>query len=139
VQVDLGTLPARYHQAFNDRDFDVWREVFDENVELVVDGMTFRGVDAAVAYGIGSVTQFPGLYIESERLVAESGDTVVTEISLVNGDPASGHDRQQGTTCEISRVRDGRIVSCRSYYMAETGDSEDAVRVPARVAMLRHS
>jgi hypothetical protein len=61
VQVDLGTLPARYHQAFNDREFDVWREVFDENVELVVDGMTFRGVDAAVAYGIGSVTQFPGL------------------------------------------------------------------------------
>jgi signal transduction histidine kinase/ketosteroid isomerase-like protein len=132
VQVDLGTLSARYHQAFNDRDFDVWREVFDENVELVVDGMPFRGVDAAVAYGVGSVTQFPGLYIESERLIAESGDTVVTEISLVNGDPASGHYRQQGTTCEIIRVRDGRIVSCRSYYMAEAGDSEDAVRVPAR-------
>jgi ketosteroid isomerase-like protein len=95
VQVDLGTLPARYHQAFTDRDFDVWREVFDEDVELVIDGMTFRGVDAAVAYGVGSVTQFPGLYIDSERLVAESADTVVTEIRLVNGDRASGHFRQQ--------------------------------------------
>jgi hypothetical protein len=55
----LGEIPARYHRAFNDRDFDVWREVFDEHVELVVDGMTFRGVDAAVAYGVGSVTQSP--------------------------------------------------------------------------------
>jgi ketosteroid isomerase-like protein len=114
----LGEIPARYHRAFNDRDFDVWREVFDEHVELVVDGMTFRGVDAAVAYGVGSVTQFPGLYIGSDRVVAESGDTIVTEIELVNGDLASGRFRRQGTTCEISRVRDGRIVSCRSYYMA---------------------
>jgi hypothetical protein len=72
------------------------------------------------------VTQFPGLHIDSERLAAESGDTVVTEIRLVNGDPASGHFRRQGTVCEISRVRDGRIVSCRSYYMAETGVGEDA-------------
>jgi GAF domain-containing protein/ketosteroid isomerase-like protein len=132
VQVDLRTLPARYHQAFNDRDFDVWREVFDEDVELVIDGMTFRGVDAAVGYGVGSVTQFPGLYIESERVLAESGDTVVTEIRLVNGDPAGGRRRRQGTACEVSRVRDGRIVSCRSYYMAELGNTEDALRVPAR-------
>jgi hypothetical protein len=48
----LGEIPARYHKAFNDRDFDVWREIFDEDVELVVDGMTIRGVDAAVAYGV---------------------------------------------------------------------------------------
>lgn len=33
----LGALTTRYHQAFNERDFDVWREVFDEDVELVVD------------------------------------------------------------------------------------------------------
>jgi signal transduction histidine kinase/ketosteroid isomerase-like protein len=132
VQVDFRSLPARYHQAFNDRDFDVWREVFDEDVELVVDGMTLRGVDAAVAYGVRSVTQFPGLHIASECVVAESGDTVVTEIRLVNGDPASGRCRQQGTACEVSRVRYGRIVSCRSYYMAELGGTDDAVRVPAR-------
>jgi signal transduction histidine kinase/ketosteroid isomerase-like protein len=128
----LGEIPARYHKAFNDRDFDVWREIFDEDVELVVDGMTFRGVDAAVAYGVGSVTQFPGLYIGSDRVVAESGDTIVTEIELVNGDLASGRFRRQGTTCEISRVRDGRIVSCRSYYMAAAAEGEDTVRVPAR-------
>ena len=128
----LTDLSRRYHQAFNDRDFDVWREVFDDEVDLVVDGMTFRGVDAAIAYGVGSVTQFPGLRIEAERVVAESADTVVTEIEMVNGDPAGGHVRRQGTACEIISVRGGRIMACRSYYMTETADSDDAVRVPAR-------
>jgi signal transduction histidine kinase/ketosteroid isomerase-like protein len=130
--MDLGTLLARYHRAFNDRDFDVWREVFDEDVELLVDGVPFRGVDAAVAYGAGSVSQFPGLYIASERIVAESGDTIVSEIGLVTGDPAGGHGRQQGMACEICRVRDGRIVSCRSYYMPGPAGRADTVRVPIR-------
>jgi hypothetical protein len=49
---------------------------------------------------------------------------------LVNGDPASGHCRQQATACEISRVRDGRIVSCRSYYMAETRGRRDRLDPP---------
>src|ERR1051325_5836041 len=94
--------------------------------------MTFRGVDAAIAYGVGSVTQFPGLRIQAERVVAETADTVVTEIEMVNGDPAGGHVRRQGTACEIIRVHDGRIAACRSYYMAETAKTEDAVRVPTR-------
>ncbi|MDT4932265.1 MAG: hypothetical protein QOK11_157 [Pseudonocardiales bacterium] len=130
--MDLAALAARYHRAFNDRDFDVWREVFDEDVELLVDGVPFRGVDAAVAYGVGSVSQFPGLFIAVERVVAESVDTIVTEVDLVSGDPASGHSRTTGTTCEICRVRDGRIVSVRSYYMPEPADRADAVRVPIR-------
>src|ERR1700719_2514457 len=130
--MDLAALAARYHRAFNDRDFDVWREVFDEDVDLLIDGMPFRGVEDAVGYGFGSVSQFPGLYIASERIVAQSNDTIVTEIRLVNGHPASANSRQQGTACEICRVRDGRIVSCRSYYMAEPAGREDAVRVPAR-------
>jgi signal transduction histidine kinase len=128
----LGTLAARYHRAFNDRDFDVWREVFDEDVELFVDGKSFRGVDAAVAYGVGSVSQFPGLYIASERILAESGDTIVTEIQLMNGDPASGQSRRQGTACEISQVRHGHIVSVRSYYMAEPAGGPEAVVVLSR-------
>jgi signal transduction histidine kinase/ketosteroid isomerase-like protein len=132
VPVELSSLLERYHRAFNDRDFDVWREVFDDDVELLIDGMSFRGVDAAVAYGVGSVSQFPGLYIAFERTVAESQNTIVSEIDLVSGDPASGHSRQQGTACEVVRVRDGRIVSCRSYYMPEPADRADVVRVPAR-------
>jgi len=53
VGSEPGELPARFHRAFNDRDFDAWREVFHEDVELVVDGMTFTGVEAALAYGAG--------------------------------------------------------------------------------------
>jgi hypothetical protein len=37
-------------------------------------------VDAAVAYGIRSVTEFPGHYIDSERVAAQADDAVVTEI-----------------------------------------------------------
>jgi signal transduction histidine kinase len=124
-------LIVRYHRAFNDRDFEVWREIFDPDVELLVDGMPFHGVDAAIAYGVGSTTQFPGLYIDSDRVVAESSDTIVAEAELVNGDRASGNFRRQGTVCEIWRLREGRVVSCRSYYMAEAAQ-EDAVRVPLR-------
>jgi len=51
---------------------------------------------------------------------------------MVHGDPAGGVSRRQGTVCEICRVRDGRIASVRSYYMAEPADVEEAVRVPAR-------
>ncbi|MDX6211307.1 MAG: hypothetical protein QOF82_394 [Frankiales bacterium] len=130
--MSFAALLARYHRAFNERDFDGWRDLFDADVELLVDGVPFRGVDAAVAYGVGSVTQFPGLYIASERIVAESGDTIVAEIDLVTGDPASGHSRRQGTACEICRVREGRIVSCRSYYMPEPAERQEAVRVPVR-------
>ena len=128
----LGALAARYHRAFNERDFDTWRDVFHEDVELLVDGMTFTGVEAALAYGFGSVTQFPSLYIGAERIVAVNGDIVVTEIDMVHGDPAGGISRRQGTACEICRVRDGRIASVRSYYMAEPADADEAVRVPAR-------
>ena len=132
MRTNPAALLARYHRAFNDRDFAVCRDVFDEDVELVVDGVPFRGVDAAVGYLAGSVGQFPGLTIAAERIVAATDDMVVGEIDLVNGDPTSGQSRRQGTACEICRVREGRIVSARSYYMAEPGGQEDAVRVPLR-------
>jgi signal transduction histidine kinase/ketosteroid isomerase-like protein len=130
--MDLMALPARYHRAFNEHAFEVWREVFDEDVEFFIDGLSLRGVDAVIAHGLESVSQSPGLHIASERIVAESGDTIVTEISLVAGDPARGGSRRAGTACEICRVRDGRIVSCRSYHMRDPAERLDAVRVPAR-------
>ncbi|MDQ1716387.1 MAG: hypothetical protein QOE89_340, partial [Pseudonocardiales bacterium] len=130
--MDLGALAARYRRAFSDRDFDVWRELLDEDVELFVDGMPFHGVEAAVAYGLASVGQFPGLAIASERVVAESGDTIVCEIDLVTGDRGGGQVRPQGTVCEILRVRDGRIVAIRSYYMPVPVERADGVRVPIR-------
>jgi GAF domain-containing protein len=123
-------LAARYHRAFNDREFNIWRAVLDDDVELIIDGDSFHGVDAAVGYGVGTVSRSPRLYITSDRVVAESDDTVVTEISLTNDDPDTGRVGQRGTAYEICRVRKGRIVSLYSYSslgMAQTGTDDQAL------------
>src|SRR4051795_3247109 len=57
--VDLRSIVARLHQAFNDRDLGAWSEVFDEDVELVVDGAAFRGVAAARAYVTAVFRELP--------------------------------------------------------------------------------
>ena len=132
--VNLRSLVARLHESFNDRDLDAWSEVFDDEVELVVDGAAFRGVAAARAYVTAVFREFPGLRIHGARVVAESGDTIVVEHQILNGDPSRGPLRPQGSVCEIYRVRDGRVVAYRSYYAAEGADREDVVRVPSRAA-----
>ena len=130
--VDLRSLVARLHESFNDRDLDAWSALFDEDVELVVDGAAFRGVDAARAYVTAVFREFPGLRIHGARIVAECGDTIVVEHQILNGDPSLGPLRPQGSVCEIYRVRDGRVVAYRSYYAAERADREDVVNVPSR-------
>ena len=92
----------------------------------------FRGVAAARAYVTAVFREFPGLRIHGARVVAESGDTIVVEHQILNGDPSRGPLRPQGSVCEIYRVRDGRVVAYRSYYAAEGADREDVVRVPSR-------
>src|SRR3712207_8742472 len=64
-----------------------------------IDGMTFRGVDAAVGYGEGSVAQLPGLRIAESRVVAERGDVVVMELDMVNG--SAGDVRSEEHTSEL--------------------------------------
>jgi signal transduction histidine kinase/ketosteroid isomerase-like protein len=130
--VNLRSLVARLHESFNGRDLDAWSEVFDDEVELVVDGGAFRGVAAARAYVTAVFREFPGLRIHDARVVAESGDTIVVEHQILNGDPAGGPLRAQGSVCEIYRVRDGRVVAYRSYYAAEEADREGVVKVPSR-------
>jgi signal transduction histidine kinase/ketosteroid isomerase-like protein len=132
--VNLRSLVARLHESFNDRDLESWSDVFGDEVELVVDGGAFRGVAAARAYLTAVFREFPGLRIHGARVVAESGDTIVVEHQILNGDPSRGPLRPQGSVCEIYRVRDGRVVAYRSYYAAEGADREDVVRVPSRAA-----
>src|SRR4029079_16683739 len=40
--VNLRSLVARLHETFNDRDLEAWSDVFDDEVELVVDGTALR-------------------------------------------------------------------------------------------------
>ena len=130
--VNLRSLVARLHESFNDRDLDAWSEVFDDEVEFVVDGGAFRGVAAARAYVAAVLREFPGLRIHDARVVAESGDTIVVEHQILNGDPSRGPLRPQGSVCEIYRVRDGRVVAFRGYYRAAGADREALVKVPWR-------
>jgi signal transduction histidine kinase/limonene-1,2-epoxide hydrolase len=130
--VDLRSLVARLHESFNDRDLDAWSEAFDDEVEFVVDGGAFRGVAAARAYVAAVVREFPGLRIHDARVVAESGDTIVIEHQILDGDPSRGPLRPQGSVCEIYRVRDARVIAFRGYYTAAGTDREDLVKVPWR-------
>jgi GAF domain-containing protein len=132
LAVNLRSLVARLHEGFNERDLDAWSDVFDEAVELNVDGAALRGVAAARAYAAAVFREFPRLRISDARVVVESGATIVVEHQVLNGDPSSGPLRAQGSVCEIYRVREGRVVAYRSYYAPEEADREDVVNVPSR-------
>jgi signal transduction histidine kinase/ketosteroid isomerase-like protein len=130
--VNLRSLVASHHKSFNDHDLDALSEAFDEHVEIVVDGSALHGVAAAVGYTAAIFREFPRLRIHDTRIVAESGDTIVAEHQILNGDPSGGPLRPQGSVCEIYRAREGRIVAYTSYYMPEGADREDVVNVPSR-------
>ena len=95
--MNLRSLVARHHQSYNDRDLDGLREVFDQDVEIVVDGSTLHGVHEAVGYVSAIFREFPRLRIDDTRIVAESADTIVAEHRLLNGDPSGGPLRRQGS------------------------------------------
>jgi signal transduction histidine kinase/limonene-1,2-epoxide hydrolase len=130
--VNLRSLVAHFQKSHNDHDLDALREVYDEDVDCVVDGVALHGVDAVLGYVTDVFREFPRLRIHETRIVAESGDTIVVEHQILNGDPSGGPLRPQGSVCGIYRARDGRIVAHTTYYMAEGADREDGVNVPSR-------
>jgi signal transduction histidine kinase/ketosteroid isomerase-like protein len=130
--VSLRSLVARHHKSYNDRDLDGLSEVFDEDVEIMVDGSALHGVAAAIGYATALFREFPRLRIHDDRVVAESDDTIVSEHQILNGDLSGGPLRPQGSVCEIYRARGGRIVAYTCYYAPEGADREDVVNVPSR-------
>jgi hypothetical protein len=86
------------------------------------------GVAATI---LNAVVSQPG-GVHDARVVSESGDTIVVEHQILNGDPSGGPLRPQGSVCGIYRARDGRIVAYTVYYMPEGADREDVVNVPSR-------
>ena len=111
--VDLRSLVARLHESFNDRDLDAWSALFDEDVELVVDGAAFRGVDAARAYVTAVFREFPGLRIHGARIVAECGDTIVVSTRSSTAIPPSGRYAR--------RARCARSTACATAASSPTG------------------
>jgi signal transduction histidine kinase len=114
----LRAIVERHLRAFNERDFDAWDDLLDEDVDVVVDCAPFHGRAAARAYATGVVTAYPGVRAHLERVVAETQDTIVVEYRLVNADGGSAEQPWpvEGAVCEMFRVEDGRVVELRSYY-----------------------
>lgn len=62
----------RMHEAFNARRFEDLGEVLDEDVPMVIEGTSLRGVTAVRDYLAGFVRQVPGLRVELEQVLPDS-------------------------------------------------------------------
>ncbi|WP_051324814.1 GAF domain-containing protein [Candidatus Solirubrobacter pratensis] len=134
---DLRGLVERYLSAYNARDLAAWGELFHEDAMIRADAGTMHGRQAAQAFAEGTMRAFPGVRAELERVVGESDTTIAVEYRLVNPDEERFGWRLAGTVCDVYDVRDGRIASCRSYYLADPADKTAAVPVPSRAEAAR--
>jgi signal transduction histidine kinase len=74
-----------------ERFYDAWNSREVAKLQSLVDG--------------DLMVPFPGAPVRIERVVAETDDTVVIEA-----------EKGEGLTCEIVRVRDGRVVAITTYH-----------------------
>jgi len=118
----------RLHEAFNTRRFEDLGEVLDEDVLMVIEGTSFRGLAAVRDYLAGMMRQIP-IRVEIERVLAESSDTLVTltwvldTAAATSEPPADGADPPPiATYLVVHRIAAGRIVEWRSYIDADPAD-----------------
>jgi signal transduction histidine kinase/uncharacterized protein YoaH (UPF0181 family)/ketosteroid isomerase-like protein len=130
----LRALVQRHHHAFDEQDWDAWSELLDDDVQFTIDTGTLHGKHAARAHVAGAAHRYPGRRSGLERVVAESGDTIVVEYRLIN--PAADRSPAAwflgGLVCDVVQVTEGRIVALRSYYAPTEADRTDVVNVPSR-------
>jgi len=81
---ELRSIVARTYAVFNARDFGAYAELLDEDVELVMSGMAVRGLAAVTDFIAVTARARPSLRIEPQRVFADTGDTLVTEIRMVD-------------------------------------------------------
>jgi hypothetical protein len=132
---DLAKLVDAYRRAFNARDLDAWVQLLDPQIEIEVDSLTLRGIEAARGFAGGIDKTYPGVVSELQRVVAMSADTVFTESRLVNPNAdASDEDAwyRDGLSCMIFEFRDGRVARRRTYYAPSPNDRTAQANVPSR-------
>jgi GAF domain-containing protein len=140
-------LAERYYAAFNARDMQAWLDTLDEDVQIVVDAGVLRGRPAALQYVGGILQAYPGVTVAGRRVVAVSGDAVVSEFQLANPALTAADDvppdgsavpwRLDGVTCEVLRLRGDRLVSLHSYYSPSPTDRTPTAAVPSRAEAAR--
>jgi steroid delta-isomerase-like uncharacterized protein len=119
------------YRVFNGRDFGALESLCAPDAVLtnVATGEQYHGAAGVKAFMLGWLGPFPDGHIEIETL-AQSGDVAVCEFRGIGthtgtlhtpmGDiPATGRTVDV-PFCDVIRVRDGRIVSIRTYFDSAT-------------------
>jgi len=138
-----GSIVARFHDAFNARRFEDLGEMLDEDVLMVLDGTSLRGQAVVREFLAGAAREIPGMRVELERVLGESGDTIVTRTRTVDSLPARSEDVAWGvwplaaTHCVVRRIAGGRIVDWRGYSDAEPADATPGGGLAARAGTVR--
>lgn len=129
------SLIDRVYEAFNARDFDAFRELLDEDVELVMSGVHVRGLEAVMDYAAVLVRPFPSLRIETRRVFAETPDAAAIEFRMTGfapGDSGDAAGTVESAGCVVYRVADGRLVEWRVYL--DQGEELASAALMAAVA-----
>ena len=112
----LRSIVDRTYEACNARDFDAYRELLDEHVELVMSGTAVRGLAAVTDFVAVTARARPGLRIEPQQVFAEADDTLVTEVRMIDTAPAGSAEEGntvESSACGLYRVAGGRVVEYR--------------------------
>ena len=115
---ELRSIIDRTYEAFNARDFDAYRDLLDEDVELVMSGSAVRGLVAVTEFVALTARARPGLRIEPQRVFVEAGDSIATEVRMIDTATAGPTDEAatvETSACGLYRVKGGRIVEWRVY------------------------
>lgn len=134
----LRLIVDRTYEAFNARDFDAYRDLLDDDVELVMSGVSVRGLAAVTDFVAVTAQARPGLRIEPRRVFVETDDTLVTEVRMIDTSTAEAGTAPTAA-CGLYRVADGRIVEWRVYVDPSGEDIASAalMSVAAEQAALR--
>ena len=114
----LRSIVDRTCRAFNARDFDAYRDVLDEHVDLIMAGIAVRGREAVIDFVAVRARARPGLRIEPRRVFVETDDTLVTEVRVSDTARIESEEKTSAvdtTACALYRVAGGRIVEWRVY------------------------
>lgn len=133
----------RLHEAFNARRFDAYAELLTEDVVMVVDGRPIRGRAAVCDYAATVAAEIPGARTKVERVVAESGEEIVTRTRFVDVSPPTSEPATFGAwrlplaIYEVYRVAGERIAERRSYVDAEPFADQFGGDLFARAGVIR--
>jgi predicted ester cyclase len=122
---DNATVVARTLEGFNARDYGATSGVSGDLIDMP-SGQRISGPAGLEQYWNGWIGAFPDGKVEITKNAAAEDGTVVTEFRArgVNNGPMTMGGQQLPPTgkavdvmfCQVSTVRDGKIVDARLYY-----------------------